>query len=116
MIAVIFEVTPASEYYQEYLDIALQLKAELSAIDGFISIERFTSLQDTKKILSLSFWQNEESIKQWRNLECHRVAQKKGREHIFNDYHLRVAHVIRDYGMADRQQAPEDSRLKHDYS
>ncbi|HYX08635.1 MAG TPA: antibiotic biosynthesis monooxygenase [Bacteroidales bacterium] len=93
---------------------ALQLKAELSTIDGFISIERFTSLQDSKKILSLSFWQNAESIKRWRTLECHRMAQEKGRDYIFKDYHLRVAYVVRDYGMADRKQASEDSRLQHD--
>ncbi|MGD8426543.1 MAG: antibiotic biosynthesis monooxygenase [Balneolaceae bacterium] len=115
MVAVIFEVTLKPKYHHEYLDIASRLKAELSAIDGFISIERFTSFQDSKKILSLSYWHNEEAVKNWRNLESHRHAQKKGRAYIFKEYQLRVAHVIRDYGMADRQQAPKDSRIQHEH-
>jgi heme-degrading monooxygenase HmoA len=110
-IAVIFEVIPAPGKKQEYLDIAAALRPELEKIDGFISIERFQSIYNPEKILSLSFWRDEVAIHQWRNLELHREAQAKGRAIIFNDYHLRIAGVIRDYGMYDRKEAPADSQV-----
>jgi pimeloyl-ACP methyl ester carboxylesterase/heme-degrading monooxygenase HmoA len=112
-IAVIFEVTPNPGERQEYLDIAAALKPELVKIDGFISIERFQSLTNPDKILSLSFWRDEEAIRHWRNLEVHRTAQSKGREFVFKDYHLRIADVVRDYGMFDRTEAPADSKEYH---
>ena len=113
MIAVIFEVWPADGERQHYLDIAASLRLLLDGIDGFISIERFESLTEPGKILSLSFWRDEAAIAQWRTLEAHRAAQAKGRDHIFRDYRLRIANVVRDYGMTDRAQAPEDSRTAH---
>jgi pimeloyl-ACP methyl ester carboxylesterase/heme-degrading monooxygenase HmoA len=112
-IAVIFEVIPNDGKKQEYLDIAAELKPDLVKIDGFISIERFQSLSDPGKILSLSFWRDEEAIQQWRTLEVHRTAQAKGREYIFKDYHLRIADVVRDYSLFDRNEAPVDSKEYH---
>jgi len=112
-IAVIFEVIPADGRKEEYLNIALSLKPELEKIRGFISIERFQSIYHPEKILSLSFWESEEAIQEWRNLEMHRNAQSKGRQYIFKDYHLRIAQVVRDYGMFDRKEAPADSRSHH---
>ena len=114
MIAVIFEVIPNEGKKEEYLNIATSLRTELNSIDGFISIERFQSLNDPGKILSLSFWKDEESIQQWRNLEMHRHAQSKGRNGIFKDYHLRIAAVVRDYGMFERKETPDDSSIFHD--
>lgn len=111
MIAVIFEAYPAKGKWDEYLAIAASLKSELSQIEGFISIERFQSLADQGKILSLSFWKDEESISRWRNVELHRKAQETGRNSIFDDYHLRVALVIRNYGMRERSEAPGDSNV-----
>lgn len=116
MIAVIFEVLPAEGKVQEYLDIAAELRPLLKDIDGFISIERFSSLTNEGKVLSLSFWRDEKAIEEWRNLESHRLAQEKGREDVFSSYRLRVAKVSRDYGMESREQAPSDSRLIHDPS
>ncbi len=113
MIAVIFEVIPSEGKKAEYLEIASQLRPELDKIDGFISIERFQSLNDPEKVLSLSFWKDEKSIQQWRSLEMHRWAQSKGRDGIFKDYHLRIADVKRDYGMFDRNEAPTDSKTFH---
>lgn len=113
MIAVIFEVWPQAERSQEYLDIAAALRPQLDGIDGFVSIERFQSLTEPGKILSLSFWRDEAAIIAWRRLETHRAAQQKGRGGIFRDYRLRVAGVIRDYGMSERDEAPQDSRLAH---
>ncbi len=113
MIAVIFEVVPNEGQKDEYFKIAAALKPALEKIDGFISIERFQSFSDPAKVLSLSFWENEESIKEWRGIEMHRWAQSKGREMIFKDYHLRIASVSRDYGMFDRKEAPEDSKIFH---
>lgn len=114
MIAVIFEVTLAEGRRDEYLDIAAELKPQLEEIDGFISIERFSSLVEEGKVLSLSFWSDEEAVTAWRNLETHRHAQKKGRGGVFKDYRLRVAEVSRDYGMENREQAPDDSKkLNH---
>lgn len=114
MIAVIFEVIPNEGKREEYLDIAAKLRPELNNIKGFISIERFQSFNDPSKILSLSFWKDEKSIQQWRNLEMHRYAQSKGRNEIFKDYHLRIASVVRDYGMFDRNETPKDSNSFHD--
>ena len=113
MIAVIFEVIPNERKRQDYLDIAASLRPELDKIEGFISIERFQSLYDPEKVLSLSFWKNEESVAAWRNLEAHRLAQSKGREYIFRDYRLRIANVNRDYGMFERKEAPADSKVFH---
>ncbi len=108
MIAVIFEVQIADGKTSEYLDIANELKPLLSEIEGFISIERFQSLTNEGKVLSLSFWQDEEAIQAWRNLESHRLAQSKGRGSVFESYRLRVATVMRDYGMDNRTEAPKD--------
>ncbi|HEX6480505.1 MAG TPA: antibiotic biosynthesis monooxygenase [Ktedonobacteraceae bacterium] len=114
MIAVIFEVCPKDDEQKKvYLAIAAQLRPLLDNIDGFISIERFGSLSEPGKILSLSFWRDEKAIEEWRQLELHRAAQAKGRADVFRDYRLRIAGVIRDYGMFDREQAPLDSRQFH---
>ena len=113
MIAVIFEVWPKPEFKQEYLDLAAELKPVLETIDGFISVERFESLTEKGKILSLSFFRDEAAVEAWRNIPQHRRTQAKGRATIFENYHLRIAGVIRDYGMNDRAQAPKDSRAVH---
>jgi len=113
MIAVIFEVEPAEGRKGEYLDIASEMRPILDQIEGFISVERFQSLTDPRKILSLSFFKDEAAIARWRNLNDHRRAQAKGRDAVFDDYRLRIASVIRDYGMFDRKQAPSDSRKAH---
>lgn len=113
MIAVIFEVEPGEGRKPEYLDIAAKLRPVLDQVEGFISVERFQSLTDPRKILSLSFFEDEDAIARWRNLGAHRGAQARGREHVFDGYRLRIASVIRDYGMSDRVQAPPDSRQAH---
>lgn len=109
MIAVIFEVQVAEGKTSEYLDIANELRPLLSEIEGFISIERFQSLSNEGKVLSLSFWRDENAIQEWRRLEDHRLAQSKGRNGVFESYRLRVASVLRDYGMDERSEAPQDS-------
>ena len=114
MIAVIFEVIPKPEHKEAYLKVAAGLKPHLEKMDGFISVERFQSITDPDKLLSLSFWRDEEAVKGWRNLEIHRGAQEKGRDLMFADYRLRVASVLRDYGMNERDEAPNDSRSVHD--
>src|SRR5437763_12680612 len=111
MIAVIFEVWPARR--EDYLNIAAELRPRLQEIDGFISIERFESLYEPGKILSLSFFRDEAAVQAWRNTNEHRTAQAKGRREIFSNYRLRIAGVIRDYGMNERQQVPSDSRIVH---
>lgn len=113
MIAVIFEVTPREGRQQDYLAAAEGLRARLQHLDGFLSIERFASLSHPGKLLSLSFWRDEEAVQRWRNLGAHRAVQAAAREHIFQDYRLRVAQVLRDYGMQERAQAPQDSRQEH---
>ena len=113
MIAVIFELVPAEGREQDYLDAAATLRPLLDTIDGFVSIERFRSLSTPGKILSLSFWRDENAVAQWRQAEAHRAAQAAGRDGVFHDYRLRVAGVLRDYGMAERAQAPADSVRFH---
>jgi heme-degrading monooxygenase HmoA len=105
MHVVIFEVQPESDRLQDYLDLAAQLRTELEKIEGFISIERFKSLSQEGKILSLSFWRDEEAIACWRRHQQHQAAQREGREGIFRDYRIRVAAVVRDYGMYERTEA-----------
>jgi heme-degrading monooxygenase HmoA len=115
MIAIIFEVWPADGRKDNYLDIAAQLRSELERIDGFISVERFQSLTDPEKLLSLSFWRDEGAATAWRGCAAHRAAQTAGRAGIFRDYRLRVAAVVRDYGFnVRREQAPDDSRAVHE--
>ena len=114
MIAVIFEVWPKQEHRQHYFDLAADLKPLLQTIDGFISVERFESLTEKGKILSLSFWRDEAAVQAWRNTMEHRRAQAKGRATVFADYRLRIAGVVRDYGMSERDEAPRDSRAVHE--
>jgi heme-degrading monooxygenase HmoA len=110
MLVVIFEVETYPDKKNDYLDIAADLRSILDKFDGFISIERFESLTQPGKILSLSFWRDEEAIRQWRNVEKHRAAQRAGRSGIFSEYRLRVANVVRDYGMRERTETPPDSK------
>ena len=114
MIAVIFEVWVTNDKESSYLDLATEMRPLFDTIDGFISIERFESIYEKGKLLSLSFWRDEEAIATWRQLEAHRKAQVLGRAEIFQDYRLRIAGVIRDYGMNERQLAPTDSRVFHE--
>ena len=110
----IFEVQPAgAAARQTYLELAAELRPLLERIDGFLSIERFQSLSEDGKILSLSFWRDEEAVRRWRTLEAHRAAQAKGRAGLFSDYRLRIAPVVRDYGLNERAQSPQDSRAAH---
>ena len=109
MIAIIFELQPAEGRRDAYLDHAARLRPELEKMDGFLSIERFESLTTPGKLLSLSFWRDEEAVATWRNHAEHRLAQAAGRGGIFADYRLRVVSVIRDYGPRDRAEAPADA-------
>jgi heme-degrading monooxygenase HmoA len=113
MIAIIFELWPGRGRGDDYFEEAAALRSDLEKIDGFISVERFQSLADPGKLLSLSFFRDEEAVRAWRNLVGHREAQAKGRSVTFSDYRLRVAEVVRDYGMVARDEAPRDSREIH---
>jgi heme-degrading monooxygenase HmoA len=113
MIAVIFEVWPAEGRKDDYLALAAALRADLATVDGFISVERFQSLTDPSKLLSLSFWRDEAAVVDWRNRPHHRQTQAEGRAGVFADYRLRVAGTLRDYGMTERAQAPHDSQAVH---
>ena len=114
MVTVIFEVWPHPEHRQGYLDWAAELKSELDKMEGLLSIERFQSLTDPGKLLSLQFWRDEECLAKWRQLEAHRAAQSAGRRTMFKEYRLRIAEVVRDYGKEEREEAPEDSRRVHE--
>ena len=114
MIAVIFEVTPREGMTDDYLTMAAKMRPLVEQIDGFISVERFQSLTTPGKLLSVSFFRDEEALAEWRRLTAHRGAQEAGRTRMFADYRLRVCGVIRDYGMTDRAEAPADSRAIHD--
>lgn len=113
MIAVIFEVRPAPGCRDAYLDLAAALAPLVGTIDGFLGVERFESLREPGKLLSLSFWRDEAALAAWRAMGAHRQAQAKGRAEILADYRLRIANVVRDYGMTEREQAPADSRAVH---
>ena len=106
MIAVIFEVVPAEGREGEYLESAAALRGELEAIDGFVSVERFRSIADPARLLSLSFFRDEAAVAEWRNRPRHRAAQAAGRGGVFAGYRLRIAEVVRDYGLDDRAEVP----------
>jgi heme-degrading monooxygenase HmoA len=108
MFAVIFEVVPKPGRSQDYLDIAASLRPELEKDDGFISIERFQSLTNPGKILSLSFWRDEAALIRWRQHQQHHAAQRKGRDELFLDYRIRIAQTVRDYSLLRRDEAPQD--------
>ena len=113
MIAIIFEVIPAEGRKGDYLDIAAEMRPMVEEVEGFISVERFQSLTNPEKLLSISFFEDEDAVHRWRKLSAHRGAQAKGRNGVFSDYRLKVCHVLRDYGMFDRAEAPADSREVH---
>lgn len=113
MIAVIFEVTPKAGHAARYFDIAEALRPQLDGIDGFLSVERFESLTRPGTFLSLSFWRDEEAVQRWRTHAGHRAGQAEGRAEVFADYRLRVATVLRDYGLHEREQAPADAKAWH---
>lgn len=113
MIAVIFEVVPSQDQRQTYFAEATKLKPLLEKIDGFISVERFQSLTNGTRLLSLSFWRDEAAVAMWRKTPEHRAAQRMGRDGVFADYRLRIAAVIRDYGLREREEAPADSKADH---
>ena len=107
MYAVIFEVQPKTDRIEEYFEIAESIKSDLEKINGFISVERFSSLTNEGKILSLSFWETESAIVEWRNQTAHQIAQSKGYNEVFSSYRICVAEVVRDYTMVDREEAPQ---------
>jgi heme-degrading monooxygenase HmoA len=113
MIAVIFEFTPAEGRFPDYMALVETLRQDLAKADGFISLERFESITNKGKFVSLQYWRDDESVRKWRNLQKHREAQKKGRGGIFKSYRLRIAQVVRDYTMDERAQAPADSVQVH---
>jgi heme-degrading monooxygenase HmoA len=114
VIAVLFEAWPAPGEQERYLQLAAALRPELDSIDGFLSIERFESLSEPGKLLSLSFWRDEAAVTTWRNSTAHRATQTEGRHGVFSDYRLRISEVARDYSLSDRAQAPQDSRAVHE--
>jgi heme-degrading monooxygenase HmoA len=113
MIGVIFEVTPAEGKADAYLAMAAKMRPLVEEVEGFISVERFESLTTPGKLLSVSFFEDEAALDRWRRLEEHRQAQAAGRGSLFVDYRLRVVQVLRDYGMSEREEAPEDSKSVH---
>ena len=113
MIGVIFEVEPAEGCKEAYLDMAAEMRPLVEQVDGFISVERFQSLTNPGKLLSISFFRDEAALDQWRTLAAHRRAQSKGRSGMFSDYRIRVVSVMRNYTLNDRAQAPDDSKQEH---
>lgn len=116
MIAMIFEFTASEKHFEEYMVEAAALRPLVAGINGFISIERFESKSTPGKFVSIGFFEDERAVSEWRNLPEHRRVQQLGRARLFESYRLRIASVVRDYSMSSREQAPEDSRLKHDAS
>lgn len=105
MIAVLFEANAVAEKQARYLELAAQLRSELDNVEGFIAIERFQSLSTEGKILSLSWWENEEAVQEWKRNTLHQAAQQEGQQTIFAHYRIRVAQVLREYSSDSRHTA-----------
>ena len=108
-IVVLFEVKPTKEGKQRYLDLAAMLKPMLAGFEGFIRAERFSSLNEEGKLLSMNVWTDENAVNRWRNMMEHRMSQKEGRDMLFESYKITVCSVIREYSDTDRTEAPDDS-------
>ena len=108
MIVVLFEVEPLSGKDTRYFDIAANLREELAQVDGFVSVERFQSLTRPHVYLSMSWWRDEEAVRAWRTQAAHRQGQQEGRDSVFSNYRIRVAQMLRDYSLKQRDQAPDD--------
>ena len=109
MILVLFEVTIKENCMDSYLTLAAKLKDDLSKAKGFIRSERFSSLVNERKLMSLSVWDSEEAVENWRKHEEHRMSQQQGRNTLFESYHITVASKIRSYSNIERSEAPKDS-------
>ena len=108
-VVVLFEVNLAPGAKERYLDLAAQLKPLLEGFEGFIRTERFLSLSEDGKLLSMNVWTDEASVERWRNVAEHRISQKEGREKLFTSYRITVCSVLREYSDSNRSQAPADS-------
>ncbi len=108
-IIVLFEVIPTKEGKEKYLELASMLRPMLANIDGFISGERFQSLNNEDKLLSINIWESEEALMKWRNNLEHRMSQAKGKNKLFTSYKITVCNSIREYTDTNREEAPEDS-------
>ncbi|WP_105631557.1 antibiotic biosynthesis monooxygenase family protein [Cronobacter dublinensis] len=97
MIAVLFEAQALPQAQQRYFDLAAGLKPLLADAPGFIDLERFQSLTAPDRFLSLSWWESEEAVRQWKGNLMHQAAQQEGKARIFAHYRIRVAQVLRDY-------------------
>ena len=108
-VIVLFEVKPTKEGMQKYLDLAAMLKSKLTGFEGFIRAERFSSLNEEGKLLSMNVWTDEAAVERWRNVMEHRMSQKEGRENLFESYRITVCSTVREYSDTEREQAPKDS-------
>ncbi len=108
-IIVLFEVKPTAMGMEKYLELAAMLKPMLSGAEGFISAERFQSLNEEGKLLSMNVWESEEAIEKWRNNLQHRMSQAEGKNKLFESYKITVCKAVREYGDTDRENAPSDS-------
>ena len=108
-IVVLFEVKPTEAGMKKYLDLAAALKPMLAGFEGFMRAERYSSLNEEGKLLSMNVWKDAAAVERWRNVMQHRMSQKEGREKLFESYKITVCPEIRSYTDTDRAQAPQDS-------
>ncbi len=108
-VVVLFEVHPTPEGKEKYLELAASLRPLLENFPGFIRAERFLSLNEEGKLLSVNMWESEDAVTKWRNMMEHRLSQAKGKEALFSKYTITVAHVVREYSQNIRTLAPNDS-------
>ncbi len=106
---VLFEVIPSEEGKAQYLELAAMLKPMLEGFEGFVSMERFQSLHNENKVLSMNVWDSEEAMSRWRNTMEHRMSQLQGKTKLFESYKITVVSVVREYTHNDRENAPTDS-------
>lgn len=93
--AVIF-TTIRTEGDNGYSEMASQME-ELAALQpGYIGIESARN-EITREGITVSYWKDLESIRNWKSNVDHQMAQKLGKEKWYERYKLRICKVEREY-------------------
>jgi heme-degrading monooxygenase HmoA len=93
MLIILFRSRLTSAAGDDYRAMDAELDALVREAPGFIDAKSYVA-EDGER-LTVVWWRDEESLRQWRELPRHRVAQRTGRQRWYEYYKLEVAAVTR---------------------